>query len=79
MSNYEDARRWLGPGRGGKYDPAHLPGRIWIIEGLVGPKNPNLDFTNVSAPGFAICQLRAGGDISIHSTESSRNHDAFTR
>lgn len=30
---------------------------IWIIEGLVGPKNPNLDFTNVLAPGFAICQL----------------------
>jgi len=30
---------------------------IWIIEGLVGPKNPNLDFTNSSVSGFAIRQL----------------------
>lgn len=56
----------LGPRRG-KYDPL-LPGHIWIIEGLVGPKNPNLDFTYVPASG--LCDLpivsAANGDVFIH-------------
>lgn len=48
-------------------------GRIWIIEGLVGPKNPNLDFMNVSASGFAIRQLCPVTFLSTLHTESRRN------
>jgi hypothetical protein len=58
MSNYEDARR-VASGRDAAANIIQLVAWecIWIIGDLVGPKNPNLDFTNFLASWFAICQL----------------------